>query len=88
MRRMWINQPSTKQTHHSLHGTRVLVDTNRSLGDPVTVYFLSGAVVSMRMSPMALSDGWYNGKSTDSTWEERLADSTSYLVKPIKGMVS
>jgi hypothetical protein len=54
--RMWINQPSTLQPHHALHGTNVLAF--HEYGDTMLVYFLSGAVVSMQMPRMVLSEGW------------------------------
>ncbi len=56
LRRMWINQPSTLQEFHSLHGTNVLVDLEDS-GGPC-IYFLSGAVISMLVNPGILSAGW------------------------------
>lgn len=54
--RMWINQPSTLQPLHSLHGTNVLAhpDTDACY----RVYFLSGDVVSQQVPREALSLGW------------------------------
>jgi hypothetical protein len=54
--RMWVNQPSTLQAHHKLHGVNVLAAPE--LGDTVRVYFTSGDVVSQQMSKAALSKGW------------------------------
>lgn len=54
--RMWINQPSTSQPHHELHGTRVLA--SREYNDTFKVYFLSGATVSQQLLASALSIGW------------------------------
>lgn len=58
MRRMWINQPSTSQPHHKLHGARVLVE------EPVVgyrrIWFTSGPVISMEIHMLALSEGWPN----------------------------
>ncbi len=54
--RMWINQPSTLQPHHALHGERVLAIPES--GDTYRVYFLRGDVVSQQMAKTALSDGW------------------------------
>lgn len=51
--RKWINQPSTSQPHHSLHGKNVLWD-----GLEGTIYFLEGDVVSQQIHPAALSEGW------------------------------
>lgn len=56
MKRMWINQPSTKQPLNSFHGTRVLADMRE--GEYVTVYFLAGAAISMRVPRECLSEGW------------------------------
>lgn len=55
-KRMWIDQPSTLQQFHHMHGTNVL-----ALPESPThmrVYFLSGAVISQQMIKLALSEGW------------------------------
>ncbi|NCC36205.1 MAG: hypothetical protein EOM24_29965 [Chloroflexia bacterium] len=53
MKRMWINQPSTNQPLHHLHGTRVLWDGNR------TIYFVEGDVISQGVPDLSvLSPGW------------------------------
>lgn len=55
MLRMWINQPSTLQPLHKLHGERVLaINENGSW----RVYFLRGNVVSMMVPDNTLSGGW------------------------------
>ena len=60
LQRMWINQPSTQQPHHQLHGTQVLADLN----DPTPanavarVYFTDGNVISQHVLRDALSPGW------------------------------
>jgi hypothetical protein len=51
--RKWINQPSTLQPFHKLHGMNVLYDP-----DEERVYFTSGDVISQQIDPIALSDGW------------------------------
>jgi hypothetical protein len=57
LRRAWINQPSTQQEHHDLHGRRVLAAEDR---DGVSrVFFTEGPVVSMELRSTSLSDGWY-----------------------------
>lgn len=38
--RAWINQPSTQQPLHALHGTRCIVDDDGS--QSVTLYFTDG----------------------------------------------
>lgn len=63
MIRMWINQPSTLQDHHKLHGTNVLA--THETGDLWRVYFLSGSVVSMVMNLRCLSRGWREQQTTD-----------------------
>lgn len=55
--RMWINQPSTLQPLHHLHGTNVLAVGRR-------VYFLSGPVISMMVPERVLSRGWILSKET------------------------
>jgi hypothetical protein len=56
IQRMWINQPSSIQSMHTLHGIRVLAcpDTDETM----RVYFLSGETVSMQVPRLALSKGW------------------------------
>jgi hypothetical protein len=54
---MWINQPSTLQDYHKLNGKNVLADMTEE--QVVDIYFLSGEVVSQRISRMALSEGWH-----------------------------
>jgi hypothetical protein len=56
MKRMWINQPSTLQPHHSMHGVNVLACEERP--GTMRVYFLSGNVVSQEMFSNCLSLGW------------------------------
>lgn len=55
-KRMWVNQPSTLQPHHALHGERVLVI--HEYDDTYQVFFTHGDVVSMQMSGLCLSEGW------------------------------
>lgn len=47
--RALINQPSTKQPHHKLHGTTVIVEDSGN-GDTPRVHFTEGAVHSMLMA--------------------------------------
>lgn len=56
MQRYWINQPSTLQKHHDLHGQNVLAAPTH--GAFVRVYFASGDVISMEIDKAALSAGW------------------------------
>lgn len=55
-RRMWINQPSTLDSLHHLHGMRVLAF--REYGETYRAYLLSGLTESMQVPSLALSDGW------------------------------
>lgn len=56
MKRMWINQPSTLQSLHKMHGVRVLAcpDTDTTM----RAYLISGDIISMQVPRQALSDGW------------------------------
>jgi hypothetical protein len=54
--RMWINQPSTHQALHHLHGKNVLTIHERD--NTYRIYFLAGATISMQCSGLALSYGW------------------------------
>lgn len=54
--RMWINQPSTLQPFHHLHGCRVLA--THEYDDTWRIYFLQGDVISQQISKLALSPGW------------------------------
>lgn len=59
MTRMWINQPSTLQPWHYMHGDNVLVEMGgKNPTAMVTVYFTKGEVVSMLVHRNALSGGW------------------------------
>lgn len=57
MRRMWINQPSTLQPDHDLHGLDVLAEEEGE-GEFVTVYFLAGRATSWTVRKQSLSPGW------------------------------
>jgi hypothetical protein len=59
LERMWINQPSTFQPHHSQHGVCVLADIDdQTFEHSVRVYYLSGSVVSEQVPKLELSLGW------------------------------
>lgn len=55
MKRMWINQPSTLQPFHYLHGEKVLAIPE---SNSWRVYFLKDSVVSMLVPKNTLSEGW------------------------------
>lgn len=56
LKRMWINQPSTLDIDHDMHGTNVLA--HHEYGDTWRIYFLSGNIVSRQVMRYALSEGW------------------------------
>jgi hypothetical protein len=56
LERMWINQPSTLDALHALHGTNVLAE--REDETTMRIFFLSGDVVCQQASPLSLSSGW------------------------------
>ena len=62
--RMWVNQPSTLQPLHHLHGVNVLaVEENDSC---MEIYFLKGPVVSQVAPKEALSPGWLGISLTET----------------------
>lgn len=63
LKRMWINQPSTSQPHHKLHGTNVLAGKSVYGEGFAEIFFLSGPVISMEISTLALSEGWVRGQA-------------------------
>lgn len=56
MKRMWINQPSTLQPLHHLHGTNVLAEVEKD--GTLRVWFLSGDVIDMQVPRGTLGFGW------------------------------
>jgi hypothetical protein len=66
LERYWINQPSTLQPHHKMHGKNVLarlgVTINRKLKNQnpliTTVYFVDGDTISADIFTNSLSPGW------------------------------
>jgi hypothetical protein len=69
--RMWINQPSTLQLHHKLHGTHVLACLIN--GEVEQVYFLDGEIVSQKIAGHALSRGWPSDEATRKSPDFTLA---------------
>jgi len=61
LQRYWINQPSTLQPDHNLHGRKVLAnkDTKLKFTD---VYFIDGPVIRQFVNTSSLSPGWNNKK--------------------------
>lgn len=58
MKRMWINQPSTLQTHHKLHAKNILADIGSKANGYIRVYFVAGEIISQQIEYRALSRGW------------------------------
>jgi hypothetical protein len=57
--RGWINQPSTLQPLHRLHGERVIVNPNGGTGPhTVQVRFIRGPIHSMVIDKLCVSRGW------------------------------
>lgn len=56
LERKWINQPSTLQPLHKLHGTNVLAGYESETTS--IIYFLSGPIVDQLAPNLCLSDGW------------------------------
>lgn len=55
IQRMWINQPSSLQPLHNLHGTNVLAVRE---GTDWRIYFLNSDVISQQAPLTSLSEGW------------------------------
>jgi len=68
--RAWINQPSTLQPFHTLHGTNVLTIPENDDPRHHRIYFLSGGVVSQRIAKEALSPGWVNSVPEENEYTE------------------
>lgn len=79
MRRMWINQPSTLQPDHALHGTKVLAEKS-DFGDHMRrIWFTSGDVISREISVLSLSDGWQEKQQREQrtiarNWQVQIDD--------------
>lgn len=54
---MWVNQPSTLQPDHELHGKNVLTLDLEDGDDHVDILVLSGSVSSQRIARSSLSKG-------------------------------
>lgn len=59
-KRMWVNQPSTLQPLHALHGLNVLA--RREEDGQLLMYFLSGEVICQHGSSLVLSEGWQTAR--------------------------
>ena len=60
LHRRWINQPSSSQPLHHLHGTNVLAE--HEYDDTYRIYFLSGPAISQQCLGLWLTDtdGWHS----------------------------
>lgn len=55
--RMWINQPSTQQPLHSMHGQNVLAIYEEHTAT-MRIYPVQGDIVSLQVPCRVLSEGW------------------------------
>lgn len=62
--RAWINQPSTLQPLHSLHGKVCIVHDNDINSRNVTLYFTEGDVHSMDASRLCVSRVYLSNAET------------------------
>lgn len=69
LQRMWINQPSTSQPLHKLHGTNVLACHIPNRPGHMLIYFLSGDVISMEALSLCLSNGWLDTRKLEKSQE-------------------
>ena len=53
-KRYFINQPSTLQPHHKLHGAKVIGIRERD--SVIRIYFIEGDVISMQVQSNVLSE--------------------------------
>lgn len=84
LQRYWINQPSTIQPNHALHGQNVLCDMKQVFKGYVDVYFTQGPVISSRMAMLSLSKGWHNRPSGAQCASDGRICSKSFGVSLIK----
>lgn len=57
--RYWVNQPSSLQPDHSMHGACVLAGESDDLSPGIRLaYFAFGPVISARLHVASLSPGW------------------------------
>jgi hypothetical protein len=60
IQRYWINQPSTLQPYHHLHGRLVLADLHKDNYPGAVCYFTKGPELWKEIDKSALSDDWPN----------------------------
>lgn len=63
LKRMWVNQPSTLQPLHELHGTNVLAYEESE--NMTCSYFLHGHIISQQIPKICLSNGWNDGRNDE-----------------------
>lgn len=85
LKRMWINQPSTLQPLHKLHGTNVLA--RHEYGDTWQIFFLSGDVISKQASKLCLSEGWLPPGHKPSVENSEIVDVVVGLHKALAKML-
>ena len=56
--RYWVNQPSTLQPHHNLHGVNLIAETTPDSDGIVRAYMVEGDTISMNIQKGSLCGGW------------------------------
>lgn len=87
--RMWINQPSSLQPLHALHGVNVLAHLENEHDKTMRIYFLSGNVTSQDAPRDALSKGWMDPavSNTVETQQSAVVEVVMGLHKALSRMV-
>lgn len=80
--RMWINQPSTLDPHHALHGNNVLA--RRVTVDAMEIFFLAGDEVSLQVGLNVVSPGW---RPLTSATNEEVVEVVAGLHKALDRMI-
>lgn len=87
--RMWINQPSSLQPLHALHGVNVLAHLENEHDKTTRIYFLSGDVTSQDAPRAALSKGWRAStvSNTDEIQQSEVVEVVMGLHRALSRMV-
>jgi hypothetical protein len=74
--RVWVNQPSTLQPDHNIHGALgIALEDPNVHPDCVDVYWVKGEAICSRMLRASLSRGWpehLRAEKENETLKERL----------------
>ena len=69
--RMWVNQPSTMQPYHLLHGVNVLA--RHEFDDTLEIFFLYGKEISLYADRLVLSPGWLTHATVYQDIDDRVS---------------